>query len=103
MKPCYHTVFSPLIHHFDDDTNLLWPSNSIKKLSRLVNAALKHRVNWLNANKVSLNVKQTEMVIFKSKQQKFESNLEIKLCNKRLYPIESVKYLGVKIDTNLSW
>ena len=43
------------------------------------------------------------MVIFKSKQQKFESNLEIKLCNKRLYPIESVKYLGVKIDTNLSW
>ena len=26
-----------------------------------------------------------------------------KLCGKRLYPAESVKYLGVKIDTNLSW
>ena len=99
MKPCYHAVLSPLIHHFDDDTNLLWPSNSIKKLNRLVNAALKHLVNWLNANKVSLNVKQTEMVISKSKQQKFEGNLG----KKRLYPIESVKYLGVKMDTNLSW
>ena len=25
------------------------------------------------------------------------------MCGKRLYPAESVKYLGVKIDTNLSW
>ena len=27
----------------------------------------------------------------------------MKLCGKRLYPTESVKYLSVKIDTNLSW
>ena len=43
------------------------------------------------------------MVIFKSKQKKFKSDLKIKLFGKRLYPTESVKYLGVKIDTNLSW
>ena len=60
-------------------------------------------VNWLNANKISLNVKKTEMVIFKSKQKKLEGDLKIKLCGKRLYPTESVKYLGVKIDTNLNW
>ena len=34
---------------------------------------------------------------------KFEGNLKIKLCGKRLYPTESVKYLGVKIDTNPTW
>ena len=39
------------------------------------------------------------MIIFKSNQKKFESDLKIKLCGKRLYPAESVKYLGVKIDT----
>ena len=43
------------------------------------------------------------MVIFKSKQKKFEGDLKIKLCGKRLYPTESVKYLGIKIDANLSW
>ena len=43
------------------------------------------------------------MVIFKYKQKKLEGDLKIKLCGKRLYPTESVKYLGVKIDTNLSW
>ena len=91
------------VHHFADDTNLLCLSNSIKKLNKLVNADLKHLVNWLNANKISLSVKKTEMVIFKSKQKKFEGDFKIKLCGKRLYPTESVKYLGVKIDTNLSW
>ena len=43
------------------------------------------------------------MVIFKSKQKKLEGDLKIKLCVKRLYPTESVKYLDVKIDANLTW
>ena len=42
------------------------------------------------------------MVICKSKQKRFEGDLKIKFCGKRLYPTESVKCLGVKIDTNLS-
>ena len=46
------------VHHFADDTNLLCLSNSIKKLNKLVNADLKHLLNWLNANKISLNVKK---------------------------------------------
>ena len=52
---------------------------------------------------MSLNVKKTEMVIFKSKQKKIEGDLKMKLCGKRLHPSESVKYLGVKIDANFSW
>ena len=43
------------------------------------------------------------MLIFKSKQKKFEGDLKINLSGKRLYPTESVTYLGVKIDTNFSW
>ena len=33
----------------------------------------------------------------------FEGNLKVRLCGKRLYPTESVKYLGVKIVENLNW
>ena len=43
------------------------------------------------------------MVIFKFKQKKLEGDLKIKLYGKRLYSTESVKCLGVKIDTNLTW
>ena len=60
------------VHHFADDTNLLCLSNSIKKLNKLVNADLKHLANWLNANKISLNIKKTKMAIFKSKLKKLE-------------------------------
>ena len=41
------------VHHFADGTNFLCLSNSIK----LVNADLKHLANWLNTNKISLNIK----------------------------------------------
>ena len=60
------------VHLFADDTNLLCLCNAIKKLNKQVNADLKHLVNWLNANKISLNVKRNEMLIFKSKQKKLE-------------------------------
>ena len=61
-----------------------------KKLKKVVNADLKHLVNRLNSNKISVNIKN-EMAIFKSKQKKFEIDLKIKLCSKRLYRTESVK------------
>ena len=61
-----HAIKFFKVHQFADGTNLLCLSNSIKKLNKLVNVNLKHLVNWLNVNKISLNVKKTEMVIFKS-------------------------------------
>ena len=91
------------VHHFADATNLLCLSDSTKKPKKLFNADLKHLVTFLNANAISLNGKKTEMVIFKSKQKKFEGDLKIKSCGKGLYPTESVKYLSLKIDTNHSW
>ena len=39
------------------------------------------------------------MVFFNSKQKKLQDDLKIKLCDKRLYSTESVKYLGVTIDS----
>ena len=57
----------------------------------------------MSHNKISLNVKKTELVIFKNKNKKLECPIKIKLSRKRLYPSKSVKYLGVKIDENLNW
>ena len=46
------------VYYFADDTNLLCLSNSIKKVNKLVNTDLKHLVKWLNATKISVNVKK---------------------------------------------
>ena len=85
------------MYHFADDTNLHFNS-STKKLNRLVNLDMKQ-----NANKISLNVQKTELVIFKQKRKILDHEIKIKLNRKRLYPTPSVKYLGVKIDENLNW
>ena len=50
-----------------------------------------------------MNVKKTELVIFKHQRKKLDSPIKIKLNGKRVYPSKSVKYLGIKIDANLNW
>ena len=46
-------------HHFADDTNLSYLGQSIKELNKFVNIDLKSLLNWLNAHKISLDVKKT--------------------------------------------
>ena len=91
------------VHHFADDTNLIHFSKSVNRLNKYVNLDLKNLTYWLNANRISLNVKKTELVIFKHQRKKIDSPIKIKLIRKRLYPSKSVKYLGIKIDENLNW
>ena len=64
---------------------------------------MKNLTNWLNANKISLNVSKAELILFKLKMKKLDFDLELKLNGKRLYPTKLVKYLGIKIHENLTW
>ena len=91
------------VHHFADDTNLLHFSKSITKLNKYVNLDMKNLTVWLNANKISVNVQKTELVIFKHQRKKIDREVKIELSRKRFYPTDSVKYLGVRIDENLNW
>ena len=91
------------VHHFADDTNLINFNSSIKVINKQVNKDLKTLSNWLNANKICLNVSKTELVLFRSAKKQLDFGLKLKLNGKRLYPTNSVKYLGVKIDEHLTW
>jgi len=92
------------VHHFADDTNLLCINKSFTRLNKHINIDLKNLSSWLIANKISLNVQKTELVIFKPKKRPcLEFDLKIKLNRERLIPSSSIKYLGVIIDENLNW
>ena len=91
------------VYHFADDINLLYFSKSITKLNEYVNLDMKNLTDWLNANKISLNVQKTELVIFKHQRKKIDNEVKIKLSRTRLYPTDSVIYLGIRIDENLNW
>ena len=74
---------------------------SISKINNKMNHDLKRLMSWLNANKICLNVSKTELVLFKKKQM--DCDLKVKLNGQKIYETDSVKYLGIKIDKNLSW
>ena len=81
------------MHHFADNANLFHISKSVKNLNKLVNHDMKHLNNWLSANKISLNVEKTELVIFKSPRKVLLDETKIKLSGKSLYPSNSSKPL----------
>ena len=83
------SVTSSKVHHFSDDTNLLLINKLLKKVNSLINHDLALLVQWLRANKISLNTSKTEIIIFRPKY---------KTVTKRF-----VKYLGVILEEHLEW
>ena len=56
----------------------------MKNLNKAVNSGFKKLANWLNANKISLNVSKTELVLFKPKMKTLDFDFKHKLNGKRL-------------------
>ena len=60
-----------------------------------------HNVStWLKANKLSINVKKTELMIFRPRQQTSPINWQIE--NNVLEQVDNTKFLGVYIDQHLT-
>ena len=68
-----------------------------------MNSDLKNLSQWLKANKLSLNVTKTELIIFHSSSKKTDPSLKIILDGKRLIQTDTVKYLGVLLGDRLLW
>ena len=91
------------VHHFADNTNLLNFNNCVKSINKQVNYDLKTLSTWLKANKISLNVGKTELVLFTSSKKQLYCDLKIKLNWKWLYETDLVRYFGIQIDKRLTW
>ena len=71
-------------------------------MNKQVNYDLKILNNWLNANKIYLDVSKTEVVLFKGLIKQTDSDLHLKLNGKRLCSTDPVKYLGIIFHKNLT-
>ena len=90
-------------HIFADDSNLFLSNHSIFELERLANDNLYLVSNWLRANKLSLNIEKTNFIIFHPPQKKLSYTPKLTISNKRIKQENYVKYLGLYIDSSLSW
>ena len=87
---------------FADDTNLFYECNNLEKLERVVNKELKKLVTWLNVNRLALNVSKTNYVIFAAINKPIKPTTII-INRQAIEQKEYVKYLGVLIDSRLSF
>ena len=98
-----HKAFNEcLVHHFADDTNLLFTNKDPLKLQRIVNKALAKLVEWLCANRVSLIVDKTEFIIFRPPRRTCD-RIILRLDGKKIFESPKIKYLGLLMDSRLSW
>ena len=70
--------------HFADDTGLLNIKDSVKQINKVVKSNLNFLLQWLNANRISLNVTKNEVVIFRRKKKQLHCDQNLKLCKKKL-------------------
>ena len=94
------TIFSS-VQHFADDTNILCVSSSLKDINKKINYDLSNLVQWLRANKISLNVSKIEIVIFKSHSKQITEHVNFRLSGQNLIPKNHTKYLGIIIVGHL--
>ena len=91
---------------FADDTSLFYEHNDLKTLFSLANQELQIINEWLEANKLSLNVGETKYSLFHKPSRKddlplFLPGLLIK--KHKVERIKSMMFVGVLLDENLSW
>ena len=73
------------VHHFADDTNLILTDKLIKKINKQINRDLMV-VEWIRANRLSLNTSKTELAIFKLKNKIITKHLNFRISGQKIKP-----------------
>ena len=111
----YTSPFSTLIgkhkgvnfHFYTDDTQVyvhLSHMNASAAFDKL-NSCLQDVKEWMSASKLNLNPDKTEFILFGSKKQRERLNacFPIDILGNPLHPTESVRNLGVWLDSDFSF
>ena len=91
---------------FADDTNLFFTHKEIRNLFQIINQELENINQWFISHKLSLNIKKTKYSFFHKLRQKVNISLllpKLIINNYKIQRTESIKFLGVLLDENLSW
>ena len=86
-----------------DDTNVFVTAKDLNHMVDIINNELNKLTEWMNINKLSLNVTKTNFMIFRSKHRKAVFSNNININGTDIDRVESTKYLGVYIDSKLNW
>jgi hypothetical protein len=86
---------------FADDSNIFFSGKNIHEVINTMNCELNNIVKWINTNKLSLNIKKSNYMVFNKSKVKTYTNIVLNGID--LNRIYDTKFLGVYIDAELTW
>ena len=87
---------------YADDAALLESANTVNKLVKKFNREVAEILDWMNANKLTLNYSKTKCMLFSRKTRDLNS-IKIVIDSNLIECVKTFKYLGVIIDEKLNW
>lgn len=93
------------ISAFADDTAIFFSAASWSDLKTITSINMKKVKDWLDYHLLTINVEKTKYMCYTSYKNSLPNytNIPIHNTNLSINAIESIKYLGVIIDSNLKW
>ena len=88
---------------YADDTSLIVSGATASEAEAKANALLISLQQWFCANKLYLNPNKTQIMVFHNYQNKNNNKVNIKIDNKTLMQVSTIKFLGVHLSENLNW
>ena len=87
---------------FPDDTSVIIANLIPSKFKEDINNIIDDKNDWFRSNSLSLNFDKTYFVQFRPKNR-YETNIKITCDNKLIKETKNIKFLGLNIDSSLSW
>ena len=99
---CFDTANATIYAH---DTTLTFTAGDTTSLEFQINNELKQVNQWLVANKLTLNVSKTELMLITTRQKRrfIDDTLNVNIYGQPVNQVKSVKMLGVQGEIPLSW
>lgn len=91
---------------FADDTNIFYSHKNFDTLVTTLNSEISKVAQWFSCNKLSLNISKTNFIKFrpyKSADIGNASSCHIHIDGMPIVENKSTKFLGITIDSTLSW
>ena len=89
---------------YADDTNVIVSHSNLNDLTTIVNHELDNLSVWFKANKLSLNIRKTNYIIFKNRHSnRVYDDVDIRIDGINISRVSHTKFLGVIFDESLTW
>ena len=85
------------------DGSALYASDSHIELMLTLRLKLSTVLEWLNSNKLNLNVNKMKFVIFASRNTTLSQNLKLEINRQQVEQVQAKIYLWLRLDDNLTF